>query len=129
MAAIGNSIAGIICKELGCPMAAPPNEKSALAAPLAGTVTSMVFSVPLAPPSCQATTVNLPAGTPLIVKLPSSAVTAKKGCLLTATYDFIHGCWLHFTGTSTSAWASLWVNAPAPFGCDWFQSGLLLGVK
>src|SRR5260370_34218 len=29
----------------------------------------MVFSVPLAPPSCQATTVYVPVGTPLMIKL------------------------------------------------------------
>src|SRR2546423_13421086 len=86
----GNAIASITGQELGWPIADAPNAKSAFAAPLAGTVTSIFCSVPFAPPSCQATTVYLPAGTPLIVKLPSSAVTAKNGCFDTATYDFIH---------------------------------------
>src|ERR1041385_9217783 len=80
---IGNSIASSICSELGWPSAEAPNEKSAFAALLAVTVTCMGFSVPLAPPSCQATTVYLPGGTPLIVKLPSSAETAKNGCFKT----------------------------------------------
>src|SRR5438309_4444013 len=39
------SIAGIICNELGWPKALAPNEKSAVADPLAGTVTSIGFSV------------------------------------------------------------------------------------
>src|SRR5205823_13146829 len=77
---IGTSIADTNRSELGWPRnaAEAPNAKSAVAEPLAGTVTSIVFSVPLAPPSCQATTVYLPGGTPLIVKLPSSALTANK---------------------------------------------------
>src|SRR5258707_1967320 len=128
---MGNSMAETTGIELGRPRnsAEPPNVKSAVAAPFAGTVTSMVFSVPLVPPSCQATTVYLPGGTPLMVKLPSSLLTAKNGCFKTPTYAFIHGCWLHFTGTKTSATLSLCVIGAAPFGCDWFQSGLFLGVK
>ena len=84
---IGNSIAGIIGSELGWPRSAavPPNVKSAVAGVFAVTVTSIVFSVPLAPPSCHATTVYLPGGTPLIVKLPSSPLTAKNGCFVTPT--------------------------------------------
>src|SRR5438046_8924053 len=100
--------------ELGFPIAVPPNEKSAFAAPLAGTVTSMLCSVPVAPPSCHATTLYLPGGTPFIVKLPSSAVTAKNGCFETATYDFIQGCWFLFTGTRTPATSSFAVTAAAP---------------
>src|SRR6266849_1444101 len=108
---MGTSSAGIMGSELG-PLnpAAAPNAKSAVAALLAVTVTSIGFSVPFTPPSCQATTVYLPGGTPLMVKLPSSALTAKNGCFMTPTYDFIHGCWLHLTGTSTSACASLCVR-------------------
>src|SRR5688572_7337669 len=105
----GTSRAGNIGNELGCPRrcALAPKLKSAAPLPLAGTVTCIVFSVPAPGPSCQATTVYVPGGTPLIVKLPSSALTAKNGCLRTPTYAFIQGCWLHFTGTMASAVFSL----------------------
>ena len=91
---MGTSIAGTISSD-GLPevVAAPPNEKSALPLPFAGTVTSMVFSVPTgAGASCQATTVYLPAGRPLIVKVPSSALTAKNGVFMTPIKALIHGC-------------------------------------
>src|SRR5215217_6604332 len=55
---IGNSIAGIICNDgVVDDVAALPNAKSALALPFADTVTCIVFSSPVAPPSLHATTV------------------------------------------------------------------------
>ena len=55
---MGNSSAGIISRPgLDPAVAASPKEKSAFAVPFAGTVTVIGFSVPVAPPSCHATTV------------------------------------------------------------------------
>ena len=55
---LGSSSAGIISKPgLPAAVAPSPNEKSAVALPLAGTVTCIVFSVPVAPPSFHAATV------------------------------------------------------------------------
>src|ERR1043165_9054335 len=63
----GISSAGIICNDVLSDVVAAPNEKSAFALPLAVTVTSCGgASVPFAPPSCQAMTVYLPGGKPLI---------------------------------------------------------------
>src|ERR1035437_6223665 len=69
----------------------------------------------------------VPGGRPLIVNVPSSPVTAKKGWPTTPMYARIQGCTLHFTGIMTSWRAKLFVIGACPGDCDSFQSGLTVG--
>src|SRR5579859_6611767 len=62
-----------------------------------------------------------------MVYLPSLSVTAKNGLFTTPMYIFIHGCWLHFTGSSTSWRAKFLSSGADPGGCDSFHSLLLAG--
>jgi len=103
--------------------------KSAVAAALAATVISIGFSVPLPAPSCQATTVYLPGGHVANGKTSVRRAHGEEGALHYADVGLHPGVLITLTGTSTSGRASLWVNGGAPFGWDWFQSGLLAGVK
>src|SRR5437868_7549098 len=69
-----------------------------------------------------------PGGRPLISKCPSPSVTANRGLATTFTYIFIHGCWLHFTGTMISG-----ISNCFRIGGDlgvwlWFHSGLFFGA-
>ena len=117
LTAIGNSIAGIIGKELGWPNAVAPKAKSALPAPLAGTVTSSIFSVPFAPPHARPQPCTCPAER--LDVLPSSALTAKNGSCSRPRTTFIHMLLRHRNQHFGAC--QLCVNAPAPLGCDWFN--------
>ena len=47
----------------------------------------------------------------MISYLPLLSVTAKNGLFTTLTYIFIHGCWLHFTGSMISSRAKFFSSA------------------
>src|ERR1051325_7476954 len=102
----------------------PPILNSCVTVPLLSTFTCAVF-VPNF--SCQASTVYVPGGTFLISKLPSSLVTAKKGCLTTPIQAFIQGCWLHLTGISISARLKTEVMGAAFWPCACLNGSLFLG--
>src|SRR5579864_7721608 len=63
-----------------------------------------------------------------MVYFPLLSVTAKNGLFTTLTYIFIHGCWLHFTGSMISSRANVFSRAGEEGGCDSFHSRLSFGV-
>src|SRR5258706_13627218 len=77
--------------------------------------------------SCHALMVYVPGGRLLRSKLPSLPVTAKNGCLNTATYPCIQGCRLHFTGIAISSRAND-SSTLDPGGSALFHSRLFAGV-
>src|SRR6185369_14197596 len=97
----------------------PLKSKSSVLLSFAPTVTSTSCGPYF---SCQASMVYLPGGSPLMVNVPSSPVTAKNGLPTTPIYERIHGCTLHFTGIMTSSRGNRFTSESPLGGCDWFHS-------
>src|SRR5579883_3463429 len=93
---------------------------------LVSPAATVIFWVMVPSFSCQACTVYSPGGRFGKWKLPTLPVTAKYGCLKTATSLFIQGCTLHFTGMAISSRGKL-SSMVEPAGSALFHSRLLAG--